>query len=185
MKVDIQTDDAQFRATLERLERAGTDLRPVLKQVGEALVDSTRQRFLQGVAPDGTPWAPNAPSTFVNLLGRYKGSFIKKDGDDKGRLTKSGANRVMGKRPLIGETRSLSTTINYRVSGKAVEIGSPMEYAAVQQFGARKGAFGTTKRGAPIPWGDIPARPFLGVSAEDEQVIQNLFYDYLQDSVGE
>lgn len=33
--------------------------------------------------------------------------------------------------------------------------------------GARKGQFGRTSRGAPIPWGNIPARDFLGVSADD------------------
>lgn len=180
MKVDIQLDDARVQATLQRLERAAVNPAPALKAVGEALVDSTKQRFLQSIGPDGKPWAPNAPSTFVTLLRRYKGSFGK-----DGRVSARGAARASGKKPLIGETRSLSTTINYRVSGNAVEIGSPMEYAAVQQFGARKGAFGSTRRGAPIPWGDIPARPYLGVSAGDAQIIDRLFYDYLRESVGD
>ena len=46
--------------------------------------------------------------------------------------------------------------------------GSPMVYAAAMQFGAAQGAFGRTRRNGPIPWGNIPARPFLGISADDE-----------------
>jgi rhamnose transport system permease protein len=45
-------------------------------------------------------------------------------------------------------------------------VASPAIYGAVMQFGAAQGAFGTTARGAPIPWGSIPARPFLGRSEE-------------------
>ena len=40
------------------------------------------------------------------------------------------------------------------------------------QFGAKHRAYGKTKRGAPISWGDIPTRPFLGVSDADKKTIQ-------------
>jgi hypothetical protein len=43
-----------------------------------------------------------------------------------------------------------------------------MIYAGVQQEGAERGAFGQTKHGSPIPWGDIPAREMFGVSQDDE-----------------
>ncbi len=55
-----------------------------------------------------------------------------------------------------------------------MEIGSPSIYAGTHQFGAAKGAFGSTSKGAPIPWGDIPARPFLGLSDADEADIRDL-----------
>ena len=58
-------------------------------------------------------------------------------------------------------------------------VGSSLEYAAVQQFGARRGEFGRTRRGAPIPWGDIPARPFLGVSRVDRVEILDILAGYL------
>jgi phage gpG-like protein len=35
-------------------------------------------------------------------------------------------------------------------------------------FGARQGAFGRTRRNGPIPWGNIPARPFLPISENGE-----------------
>jgi phage gpG-like protein len=59
-----------------------------------------------------------------------------------------------------------------------VSIGTNVIYAPTHQFGARQGQYGryATRRrtSIPIPWGDVPARPFLGVSAEDERVILNL-----------
>lgn len=55
------------------------------------------------------------------------------------------------------------------------------------QFGARKGEFGaysgTNRKGHPYsgvaPWGDIPARPYLGLSQEDQVTIHALLADYL------
>lgn len=161
-------DATLAHAELQRLIAAGTNPRPLLLAVGETLLASTRARFASGTAPDGTRWAANKDSTVQGLLFKYKGSFGKPG------LTKKGAQRAAGKKPLIGESLQLSTKINYRVTGNAVEIGSPMIYGGVHQFGARKGAFGSTKRGAPIPLGDIPARPFLGLSAQDRTGIDNL-----------
>jgi len=164
------------RAALRRLLDATGDLSPVMREIGEALVDSTRRRFQAGRAPDGTAWAQNSPVTVEHFLRRYSGARRK---DGRG-LTKKGQQLAGSKRPLIGESLALSTQIAYRASALAVEVGSPMVYAAVQQFGAAQGAFGRTRRGAPIPWGTIPARPFLGLSSDDTSVILELISDHLR-----
>lgn len=167
-------DATLAHAELQRLIAAGGNPRPLLVAVGEELVPSTRARFASGTAPDGSRWAANKDSTVQGLLGKYKGSYGK-----RGKLSKKGAQHAAGKKPLIGESRQLSTRINYRVTGTGVEIGSPMIYGGVHQLGARKGAFGSTKRGAPIPWGDIPARPFLGLSTQDRTGIDSLVARFL------
>jgi phage gpG-like protein len=59
-----------------------------------------------------------------------------------------------------------------------------MEYAAVQQFGAVAGALGRNKRGSPIPWGNIPARPFLGVSAQDKVEVLEILQEALLGAAG-
>ena len=59
-------------------------------------------------------------------------------------------------------------------------IGSPRIYASTHQFGAKKGAFGQTARGAPIPWGDIPACLFLGISDDDGNYIIDAVGDFLR-----
>ena len=166
--IKVELDDTDAQALFVRLRDAAADLKPLMQQIGEHLAETTKQRFATSTGPDGAPWAPNAESTYVQLAGRYKGSLHKK-GPNKGRVNKGGAARMAGKKPLIGETRALSTTINYRAGSDYVEIGSGRVYAAVQQFGAKKHSF----TGGKTPWADIPARPFLGLSAEDEAYLRD------------
>ncbi len=162
MKVELKVDDQKMQEAFSELVARGTNLRPLMQELGEFLIETTKQRFETSTAPDGSRWAPNAPATYLAHLGAFKGSFQK-----DGRLSKRGASRLSGKKPLIGETGRLSSQISYRADGQSVEVGSGLVYSAVQQFGAARGSFGTTKHGSPVPWGDIPARPFLGLSAED------------------
>jgi phage virion morphogenesis protein len=130
-----------------------------MQEIGEFLAASTKDRFPAGTGPDGSAWALKSPTT----LARYGARS---------------SNRV-DHRPLFGPSGQLSTRIFYQASRNQVRIGSPMIYAAVMQFGAAQGAFGKTSRGAPIPWGRIPARPFLGLSTGDEGGIVEIVEDYL------
>jgi len=147
------------------LER-GKNLRPVLAEIGEDMAESTKRRFSTTKAPDCTAWAPNSATT----LARYSDLFArKKDGS----LTKKAQAKIAGKKPLTGETRALATTINYQLQGdNQVGIGSPMVYAAMQQFGGKKSEF-------PHLWGNIPARPFLGASEADKTNIADLVRSYM------
>ncbi len=173
--IKIDVDDKQVIAAMERLAKAAANPRPALKAIGEALVTSTKARFQTSTAPDGSRWAPNSQATYLRDLGSAK-SLHRKDG----RINSKGAGKVMGKRPLIGETGNLSQQIHWRVDADALLVGSTMEYAATQQFGAEQGAFGRDKRNHPIPWGDIPARPFLGVSDQDASKIMSIVNEYLR-----
>lgn len=163
----IAIDDEQVLAALARLRRRTDNLGPVLKAIGEDLVESTKQRFATGAGPDGTPWAANSAVTISRYLGLTKGNY-KKDGE----LSKKGATRLGAKKPLTGETLSLGSQIRYQVRGNVLEVGSSMEYAAMQQFGGTKAQF-------PNLWGDIPARPFLGLSAADKAAIDETIAEYL------
>jgi len=160
--IRIEVMDEVAQAMFARLREAVSDLRPLMQALGEHLAETTKQRFDTSTGPDGTPWAPNAQSTYVRFADKFKGGLHKK-GPHKGRVTTAGTARLASKKPLIGETRALATTINYSAGSDYVEIGSPMLYAAVQQFGAKKHSFS----GGRTPWADIPARPFIGLSAAD------------------
>jgi phage gpG-like protein len=75
--------------------------------------------------------------------------------------------------PLIGETHELMNSINYQIhNNDTLLVGSPMEYAAMQQFGGKKSDY-------PQLWGDIPAREYLRISPEDETNILNTIADYI------
>lgn len=153
--IEIKVDNKNVLAALDRLSKASANPRPALLSIGEHLVESTKKRFDTSTAPDGTKWKPNAETTL---------------------------KRKRGTKPLVGEGL-LRDTINYAESGNLLTIFSPMEYAATQQFGADKGQFGRTKRNTPIPWGSIPARPFLGISDNDEHMIIKTVSDYLRSVV--
>lgn len=163
--VEIVIQNDEITAALDRTVGAIDNPLPLFQDLGEYLVLSTKQRFPTGRAPDGSVWAPKSPVTIARQGGRK-------------------SNRL-DRRPLFGPSGALSSTIFYQALPDGVEWGSPMIYAAVQHFGAAKGAFGQTSRGAPIPWGNIPARPFLGISAEDEPVILDIIADYLATAAGE
>jgi phage virion morphogenesis protein len=76
--------------------------------------------------------------------------------------------------PLTDHGTLGSKTITYDLEGTdALLIGSTSEYAAMMQLGGTKDEF-------PHLWGNIPARPFLGISAEDGDNILDALSKYLQ-----
>jgi phage gpG-like protein len=151
-KIDVQ--DSAVLAAFNRLQAAAVDPGPLFRAIGEALVVQAKRTFKTGTDPWGRRWLPNSPVTIAAMLARRKGNFRKRDG----KLSAKGAKRVMAKRPLIGESRQLSTRIHYALDGNTLTVGSSMIQAAMQQFGGRKSEF-------PKLWGDIPARPFLPITA--------------------
>ncbi|MDE0096443.1 MAG: phage virion morphogenesis protein [Gammaproteobacteria bacterium] len=142
---------------LGNLAAAGRDLRPVFVRIGEYLVGSTKDRFKEQRAPSGAPWTPLSES-YRERKPRNKFKILTLDG-------------------------FLGSQISYRASVAELLVGSDRVYAGTHRFGAKKGSFGTTSRGSPIPWGDIPARPFLGLSCEDRDVVEGMVADYLEDAV--
>lgn len=148
--IEITISTAALDRALTHLEQAGRNLSPAFKDIGEALINSTRERFEEGKGPDGTRWADNRPVT----LARKKGA-----------------------KPLVGETGLLATEIHYEAGPTRVMVGSNKEYAAMQQFGGKKSEF-------PHLWGDIPARPFIGVSKANEEEILDIVLDHLKRAAG-
>ncbi len=169
--IEIKVDNKNVIAALDRLAKAAADPRPALLAIGNDLVKSTKKRFEISTAPDGTRWTPNSQSTYLQHLGGAKSNHRK-----DGRINRRGASKVMGKRPLIG-IGTLSKQIYSNVDGNSLQVGSTMEYAAMQQFGGKKSMF-------PHLWGDIPARPFLGISDTDETMILKTVNDYLRGVIG-
>lgn len=161
----IKLDDDDFQQWIRKMVAKGTDTRPLRQDIGEALAETTKQRFGTSTAPDGSAWAPNAPATILSYLAKFRGSFGR-----SGRITRRGAARGAGKRPLIGESGRLSREIFYRLGSDNVEIGSGLPYAAIQQFGGKAG------RGKRVT---IPARAFLGLSLADRRTVSDLAKRYL------
>lgn len=127
---------------------------PFLDAMGALVVSQTQNRIAsEKTAPDGTPWKDNS-----------EGSDI---------LVKSGG---------------LLDSIDHTVKGDSVEVGSSKEYAAVHQFGAiivpveaKNLVFtigGTLIFAKKVT---IPARPWLGLSAQNRLDLRDLANDMLLD----
>ena len=129
--IEIDASDATSR--LDRLKT--TDYTPMMELVGADVVDQIDLLFRAESSPDGTPWEPLSEVTKA----RRRGSSEQ----------------------ILRDTGVLANSIDLSATKDTVEIGSPIEYAATHQYGAGKGSFGTMPNGAPIPWGDIPAREFI------------------------
>ena len=163
MKIDIEFSDREAREGLERLRRAGHDMTPAMRDIAAALEDSVLESFDREQAPDGTPWPDLAESTKARRArrGTWPGQVLQVDGARGG---------------LVGSISSDYDSMN-------AVAGTNKVYGAVHQFGATEGEFGTTGAGMPIPFGDIPARPFLGVSEDAREDILDAINDHFRRAV--
>lgn len=154
--LDVVIDSSLMGKALDELTQRFDDLRIPLNDIAEYLHQSTDERFRRKVAPDGSPWAPLSPTT----LARKKGPGI------------------------LREKGTLQDTLRHSVNNNELAFGTDRPYGAVHQFGQKRGASGKTGKGRPIPWGDIPAREYLGLSGDDENEILMIVRDYLLEPLG-
>lgn len=160
--IEVRVDDERVRRALERIGRPDL-LRDALAAAAEWLLERTRRRFAEARGPDGQPWAPLSPVTIERRQQARAGAGLERRGE-RARVTREVA-AATGTRPLIWSGR-LASDWHARADATEAVIYTPVTYAAVHQFGARRGQHGSY-RGRPIPWGDVPARPFLGVGQAD------------------
>lgn len=90
---DVVITKDEITDALTRLSAALSDMTPAFQDIGEILIDSTKQRFGQGIAPDGSRWAPKSPVTLAKYGARS-------------------SNRI-DVRPLFGPSGALSSQIFY------------------------------------------------------------------------
>lgn len=160
----VEFNASEARAALGRAKAALGDLTPLHRDLKEYMIEATRKRFSSGVAPDGSRWAPKARSTIEHYERLGYGGMAK--------------TRTLY---LIGR---LSREIVGQAGKDGAVIGSNLIYAAVMQEGAAKGAFGTDRRGRPLPWGNIPARRWLGLSPKDEAEIVAIAEEHMGSAIG-
>ncbi len=171
--VTLTIDDAQVKAVLARIAERGANLQPALSAIGSLIKESIRTNFAEGGRP--TPWQP----------------IKNRDGQP------------------LRDTGRLMNSITKRVAKSEVTVGTNVVYAAVHHFGAKRGSFGTKTvtvkphtrlinqvfgrplakpkkiqvgahpRSMALPWGDIPARPFMLVQDEDLVEIKEYLSRYI------
>jgi phage virion morphogenesis protein len=144
---------------LERIQKAvsrmaGAPLDELKQGLGAELESQTKRRIeFEKESPEGIAWP---------------------DWSDTHAATRHGGHSL-----LQGEG-DLLESVQFDIQGDQILVGSPMIYAGTMQHGAAQGAFGRTSRNGPIPWGDIPAREYLGLSIENEEDLLELVEDFIQ-----
>lgn len=172
--IKIEVDDRAIKQAIGAALSISKNPKPMFREIGAALVDSTKLRFKDSTAPSGQAWAPLSALTISRRRGGGKGA-----------------------KPLL-DTGRLRNSITMLAGNDFVEVGTNVRYAAIHQFGGaidiaarsqqlffRQGKNGQVgnrfvkkKRSNFAQWAtigayqiNIPARPFLGLSAEDRQEI--------------
>lgn len=153
--------DGNTSELIERLKRmSDIDKGGIMRSIAEGFRTSTVERFAEEKSPEGERWSPS-----VRSGQRSRGKT----------LTKSGR---------------LKTSIHARANDTGFAVGTNTIYAATHQFGdsrtiraknAKNLRFQIGDRWVSVPSVDvtIPARPFLGISSEDEaemkEILEEIF----------
>ena len=150
------SDLPKAEAIIGQLLERGSDLSPLMSRIGQYGESSTIQRFDDETAPDGSKWPQSIRA------------------------------RVEGGKTLTDSAR-LKMSITHRSDSSSAEWGTNVIYAAVHQSGATIRPVSAKALSFRLPGNlrfvsvkevVIPARPFIGLSAEDEEEIVALGEDY-------
>jgi len=153
--IEITHNSDEVLRALNRLVRRVDDPAPAMERIAGVLEEATARAFATESDPEtGVAWDPLSEVTLALRPYRQGGALLQDAGTLRG---------------------SISTDYGQDFA----QIGTNVPYAPTHQFGAQQGEFGTTSRGGPIPWGDIPARPFLGIGPEDERDILQIAAEHL------
>ncbi|HID4045050.1 TPA: phage virion morphogenesis protein [Pluralibacter gergoviae] len=173
-----------YQETLEKLWNARSELmraEPLLRSMGERLLEFHQQRFRDQKSPEGAPWKELSP--------RYRAR--KRKNQDKV-LTRDG---------------HLRNTLRWQVNADELLFGTDRVYGAIHQFGSTieiaarsQQAYYRQKKDGEIDnqfvrkrksnfaqWHtlpaykiSIPARPWLGVSKAEGATLIDMAKNYLQ-----
>lgn len=157
--ISITVDDRQVRKQFDGLARLMDNTTPVMAAIGTGLVEGTHQRFITQTDPDGAAWAP---------------------------LNRDYAEGKRNSR-ILTESGRLRDSITDHASAREVHVGTNVIYAAIHQLGGTIVPKNAThlyfRMGGRLIKADkvtLPARPFLGISRDDETMISETVFEFLE-----
>lgn len=164
--------------TLARIDSAMDNTAPLLARIGEYLQDATRDRFKSQSGPDGSAWQPLQPryqrrkkqnkDKILTLRGHLRGQIHwQPDGDDA---------VLVGTNSKYGGIHQKGGTIQKPARQSTVHFGAGK---AKHLFVKKKKAKRSLQVTVPAHQVNMPARPFLGVNAGDQEEIRLRVMDWL------
>lgn len=156
----IDYDDRQIQRVLTRLIETGQNPASIMKDIAVLGENSTRDRFQNGVAPDGSAWKPShrvmerGGKTLIDSS-RLLDSIVSNSGGD---FAEWGSNAIYAAIHQVGGEIRAKT-------GKGLFFKTPD---------------GSGRRVKKVT---IPARPYLGVNSDDEDNILDLIVGNINESI--
>lgn len=152
---DIDELLAKLRS-MENVDKAG-----IMNAIAEGIRTSTIERFEREESPEGKKWVPSI------------------------RAKKTGGKSLI-------KTAALRTSIKTKSDSSGAAVGTNLEYAATHQFGDERTIRAKNSKYLRFKIGDswvsvpsvrisIPARPFLGISKEDEEEIREILNEVFEE----
>jgi len=182
--IRIEVLDDAVTAALERLAEA--DRSKANDAIGAAIVASTQRRMERQTAPDGKAWARLSPRTAAKRV----------------------SGRRRGYDNMLRVSNRLFSSLSHASDATSATVGTNLPYAAVQQLGGEIQQAARTQKiyqNYNPKTGDIsrfvkrsranlerevnvgahtikiPARPFLGLDADDRAEITAIYADFYRD----
>ncbi len=159
VSIDVRIEDREVQRAFIRLVGVMDDTTPVMAAIGTGLVASTHRRFVSQTDPDGAPWAPLNPD--------YRA--MKRN------------------RRILTESGRLRDSINAQPSRDMVRVGTNVIYAAIHQFGGtivpKSATHLVFRLASGLVLADsvtLPSRPYLGISADDQDMIADTVFGFIQ-----
>lgn len=196
MPVDVrmQLRDADVQAALARLVGslpAFGDMSPAMQSMARVLKTGAQMRFRSGKAPDGTAWqksrrAAEEGGQTLSLTRRLRNSITS---------NYSRTNAEVGTNVLYAAIHQFGGVIRAKkgpflsipVTPQARELGSPTRWpaGALKVWQTEKGQFVMGDDKGTVHYllrrqVNMPARPFLGVSAADSNELVRVLQEHLQ-----
>lgn len=157
----INLDTSELERVLHNAANHLTHTAPLMEDISRALLSETMMNFQLGGRP---AWAGLSPLTIARRRG--------------------------GAGAILQDTGELKRSIKATHTNDTATIGTNLVYAPTHQFGARQGEFGRSDRNTPLPWGNIPARPFIpmdkngDISHDGFLAVREVVNGYLAGSFG-
>lgn len=176
----IDIDDRAAQEAFARLIARGAHLRPVMQDIGPALVQSTQERFDGGIGPDGAAWPPSQRAQ------KTGGQTLVLSGDLARSITfiaaedsvEVGTNMVYGAIHQFGgeiTNHPRSQAIHRQYDRKTDTVRNRFARASSRTF--------TTWHEVGEHTVFIPARPYLGIDGLDQREILDIITDHLAEAV--
>lgn len=179
--VTLEFDAVAALAVVNEAAAALADPVPMLRDIGEYLLIAHDQRFASQASPDGTPWQALSPA-YLKRKKKNRDKILVLDGFLKNTLRYQvnnnellfGTNRIYGAMMHFGgsiDVAARSQQAYFRQDGKTGDVGN-------QFVSKRKSNFAqwVTIGAYTI---QIPARPWLGISDDDNYAIAGIATRYL------